>query len=300
MSLHPSRMTANRLIRERFTRHMPTSYCAGCGHGIVLNAFTHALDYMNLRPTDVVAVSGIGCSGWVSSPHLRADTIHTTHGRAIPVAIGVKVFNPKLNVFVFTGDGDGSGIGGNHLIHAARRNIDIMVILLNNNIYGMTGGQVSPATPQWAKTATTWENPEHPFDLAKLVEGAGATYVARWTTAHPRQLANSIAEAYLKRGFSFIEVLSQCPTQYGRRNRPANPFEMLQELKTTTTRNPEKEPEKIPLGVFVRKDPKNPSFLQAMTEIKERYIQQRDEAEEPLKIKTKKSVLRRENYENRD
>lgn len=198
---------------------------------------------------DVVAVSGIGCSGWVSSPHLRFDTLHTTHGRALAYATGAKLYNPKLQVFLFLGDGDGAGIGGNHLIHAARRNIDLNVLFLNNSIYGMTGGQVAPTTPQGARTSTTTAgNPEFPFDVSELVKAAGATYVARWTSYHSRQLTKSIIEAFGNRGFSFIEVLGQCPVQYGRRNPPTDPWEMITELKQSTSLKP--TPGKIQLGVL--------------------------------------------------
>ena len=270
-----SREISNRRLRERYTRYMPTTFCPGCGHGIVLRTFVYVLASFQFNPNSVLAVSGIGCSGWISSPYLKVDTLHTTHGRAIPAAIGAKVHNPKLNVFVFTGDGDGAGIGGNHLIHAARRNVDIVVILLNNNIYGMTGGQVSPTTPVGALTSTTvGGNPEHPFDLVKLVEGAGATYVARWTVYHTKRLAKSIVAGFLNRGFSFIEVLSPCPTQFGRRNQLKKSSDMFIELKNSTTVVPKKEPEKIPLGVFVHKYEK--AFTQIIREMKEQYIKQQE------------------------
>jgi pyruvate/2-oxoacid:ferredoxin oxidoreductase beta subunit len=190
------------------------AFCPGCGNGIILNCFVRAVDDLSLNVNDMLCVSGIGCSSWIPSPHFRGDTLHTTHGRALAFATGAKVFNPALKTVVFTGDGDGAGIGGNHLIHAARRNIGITCILVNNFNYAMTGGQIAPTTFHDSKTVTSpYGNPEQPFDIAKLVAAAGATYVAKWTTNHVLELTRSIKEAMRNPGFSFIEVLSQCPTQ---------------------------------------------------------------------------------------
>jgi len=202
--------------RERYLRHLPTSFCRGCGNGIILNCFARAVDHLIerglLRHRDLLCVSGIGCSAWIPSPHFKADTLHTTHGRAIAFATGAKVMNPQLHVAVFTGDGDGAAIGGNHLIHAARRNIPMAVFLVNNMLYGMTGGQSAPTTPTGERTTTSPSHPEPPFDLCRLVLGAGATYVARWTTYHVNDLTASMEEALIHPGFAFIEILSQCPT----------------------------------------------------------------------------------------
>ncbi len=165
-----------------------------------------------LRQRDLLCVSGIGCSAWIPSPYFKGDTLHTTHGRAIAFATGAKIMNPKLDVVVFTGDGDGAAIGGNHLIHAARRNIPLKVILVNNMIYGMTGGQSAPTTPMGVRSSTYQRHPEHAFDLCRLVLGAGASYVARWTTYHIDDVIASIQEALLHPGFAFIEIVSQCPT----------------------------------------------------------------------------------------
>jgi len=184
---------------------------------MILNAFVRAVDELQIPQDKILCVSGIGCSAWIPSPNFRGDTLHTTHGRALAFATGAKVFNSDLKTIVFTGDGDGAGIGGNHLIHAARRNIGITTILVNNMNYGMTGGQIAPTTPHGSVTETSpYGNPENPFDLAELVAAAGATYVARWTTYHIVELTRSIREALQHRGFSFIEVLSQCPTQQRR------------------------------------------------------------------------------------
>jgi len=180
---------------------------------------------------EMVFVSGIGCAAWIPSPHYDGDTLHTLHGRALAFATGVKIFNPELCVMVISGDGDLSSIGGNHLIHAARRNIDLKVICANNMIYGMTGGQVASTTPKGSTTSTTQEgNPYRPFDLCKLVEAAGGTYVARYSVTQPISLIGSIKKALLHVGFSFIDVLSPCPTQYGRRNRIDRPEDMIQDL----------------------------------------------------------------------
>ena len=197
---------------------MPHRFCAGCGCGTVLNVFTNAIEGIGLEPTKMVCVSGIGCSSWIPSPYFKADTLHTTHGRPIAFASGVKIMRPDLTVVVIAGDGDIAGIGGNHLIHAARRNIDLSVFMVNNMIYGMTGGQVAPTTPAGVKTTTTpHRNVEPPFHMADLVVAAGASYVARWTTYHVFPLMESMQNAMTRKGFSFIEIVSQCPENYGRR-----------------------------------------------------------------------------------
>jgi 2-oxoglutarate ferredoxin oxidoreductase subunit beta len=214
----------------RYIRHeaFPTPFCPGCGHGILLGAILRAIDELALDIEDMLFVSGIGCAGWIPSPHFAADTLHTPHGRPIAFATGAKLANPKLKVVVVGGDGDLVSIGGNHLIHAARRDIDITVICANNLIYGMTGGQVTPTTPLGARTATTpMGNRERPFDLCRLVLASGATYVARYSVYHIRPLIKAIKKALKHKGFAFVEVLSICPTQYGRRNEMPNPAAML-------------------------------------------------------------------------
>ncbi|MBW2059196.1 MAG: 2-oxoacid:ferredoxin oxidoreductase subunit beta [Deltaproteobacteria bacterium] len=205
-----------------------TPFCPGCGHGILMGAILRAVDGLGLDMDRTLFVSGIGCAAWIPSPHFQADTLHTLHGRAIPFATGAKLFSPDLTVIVISGDGDLSSIGGNHLIHAARRDLDLTVICANNMIYGMTGGQVASTTPVEAVTSTTPRgNPYRPFDLCRLVEAAGATYVARFSVTQPLALIESIKRAIGNRGFSFVEVLSPCPTQFGRRNRYDQPAEMI-------------------------------------------------------------------------
>jgi 2-oxoglutarate ferredoxin oxidoreductase subunit beta len=198
---------------------LPHIWCPECGIGIAVSCFTAALTRAGLDPDFVSVVSGIGCTGRVAG-YVKLDSFHTTHGRAIPFATGLKMANPDLKVVVFSGDGDLASIGGNHLIHAARRNVDMTVICVNNFNYAMTGGQVGPTTPVSALASTTpYGNYELPFNLPHLAAGSGAVYVARWTTLHVRRLINAFEEALTKKGFSFVEVISACPTLYTRRNK---------------------------------------------------------------------------------
>lgn len=206
---------------EPFLRmdRMPSIWCPGCGIGTTVNCFTRALTACGLDLDQTAIVSGIGCTGRVAG-YLNLDSFHTTHGRAIPFATGLKLGNPDLKVVVYSGDGDLTAIGGNHFIHAARRNIDMTVVCVNNLTYGMTGGQVTPTTPEPAVASTTpYGAFEHPFNLPYLADSCGAVYVARWTTYHVRQMAKAMREALNKRGFSFVEIISPCPTLYARRNR---------------------------------------------------------------------------------
>ncbi len=201
------------------TERLPHIWCPGCGIGTVVSCMLKAIKDSGLPLDKFCIVSGIGCTGRAPG-YLKFDTYHTTHGRAIPFATGLKLANPELNVVIISGDGDLFAIGGNHLIHAARRNIDMTVICVNNFNYGMTGGQVGPTTPIGGRTTTSpYGNFEYPFNLCWVTAACGAVYVARWTTAHPLQLVKSIKEAILKKGFTFVEVISQCPTCYGRRNK---------------------------------------------------------------------------------
>jgi 2-oxoglutarate ferredoxin oxidoreductase subunit beta len=237
---------------------MPHIWCSGCGNGIILNCFVHALDEMQMNLDELVVVSGIGCIGRIAG-YINVDSFHTTHGRPIAFATGVKLANPKLEVVVISGDGDLFAIGGNHFIHAARRNIGIKVICANNFNYGMTGGQQGPTTPLEASTATTpYGNIEHPFNLVHLAAASGATYVARWTTLHVRQLTQSIKKMLQKEGFCFIEVVSPCPEIFGRRNRMRSGLEMMKWFeKASVVENfsdpakAEITPEKIVIGEFV-------------------------------------------------
>jgi 2-oxoglutarate ferredoxin oxidoreductase subunit beta len=203
-------------IREKYLEMnmYPSIFCTGCGIGNVLNYSLRALDAEHIDLDRTVFVSGIGCSSRLPG-YIDADGLHTTHGRAIAFATGIKTADPDLTVVIFTGDGDAAGIGGNHLIHAARRNVDLTVICVNNFNYGMTGGQVSPTSPVTAKTTTTpYGNVEIPFDLCSLVMGAGASYVSRWTLGYPYETVKAVREGLRNKGFSFIEMLVPCPTGY--------------------------------------------------------------------------------------
>ncbi len=214
---------------EEFLRmdRMPHIWCSGCGIGVVVTSFIEALQKSGLDPNKVCIVSGIGCTGRVAG-YVRLDSFHTTHGRPIPFATGLKLANPELKVVVFSGDGDIVGIGGNHFIHAARRNMDLVVICVNNFNYAMTGGQVAATSPIGANLSTApYGNFEYPFNLPLLAEACGATYVARWTCLHIRRVTKSIQEALQKRGFSFIEVITPCVTLYARRNRLGDGLNLL-------------------------------------------------------------------------
>ena len=211
-------------LREK---NMPHIWCTGCGHGIVLHAILSAVDSLGLDRDKVAFVSGIGCSSRATG-YVDFNTLHTTHGRAIAFATGVKLANPELTVIVATGDGDASAIGGNHLIHAARRNIDITTIVFNNNIYGMTSGQASPTTPTGAiGTTAPYGNIERPFDISKLSEAAGATYVARGTAYNAKALPALIEKAISNKGFSLVETIVQCPIYYGKMNKMGTAVDML-------------------------------------------------------------------------
>lgn len=221
---------------EQFLRvdRMPHIWCPGCGIGTTVNCFSRALLDSNIDLKSLAIVSGIGCTGRVAG-YVNLDSFHTTHGRAIPFATGLKLANPKLSVVVYSGDGDLFAIGGNHLIHAARRNLDLKVVCVNNLIYAMTGGQTAPTTPGSVITSTSPYGTFDPaFNLPALVEAAGAVYVARWTTFHVRQLARSMEEMMKKKGFCFIEVISPCPTLYQRRNKMGDGLDTMKRYKDTS------------------------------------------------------------------
>ena len=210
---------------------IPHIWCPGCGIGTAFSSCLSAIKATGLPYNQFTMVSGIGCSGR-GAGYIKLDSFHTTHGRAIPFASGIKMAKPELKVIVFSGDGDLFAIGGNHFIHAARRNMDLTVICVNNLTYGMTGGQVAATTPNMAKSTTTpLGNPDAPFNLPLLAYASGASYVARWTILHTRDLTTAINEALVRKGFSFIEVLSPCPINYGRRNKekPIDTLKLYQE-----------------------------------------------------------------------
>jgi len=218
---------------EPFLRidRMPHIWCPGCGIGTTVNCFARALVQSKLPLDKVAIVSGIGCTGRVAG-YVRLDSFHTTHGRAIPFATGLKLANPDLTVVVYSGDGDLFAIGGNHFIHAARRNVDLKIICVNNFIYGMTGGQVAPTTPLDAiATTTPYGSFERPFNLPFLAESSGAVYVARWTAYHVRFIAHSMTEMFSKKGFCFLEIIAPCPTLFQRRNHLGDGLETMKYYK---------------------------------------------------------------------
>ncbi|QQY80647.1 2-oxoglutarate ferredoxin oxidoreductase beta subunit [Keratinibaculum paraultunense] len=220
------------LINKYFrTESLPHIWCPGCGNGIITRAIVKAIDNLNLKQDDVCIVSGIGCSSRASG-YLDFNTVHTTHGRALAFATGIKFANPNLHVIVITGDGDCAAIGGNHLIHAARRNIDLTTVVFNNNIYGMTGGQYSPTTPTGDKgTTAPYGNIDANFDLCELAKAAGATYVSRSTVYSANMIIKQVEEGIKNKGFSFIEAISICPTYYGRKNKKGDAVDMMKYLK---------------------------------------------------------------------
>ncbi|ABW19113.1 2-oxoacid:ferredoxin oxidoreductase subunit beta [Alkaliphilus oremlandii] len=237
---------ASELIRNNLRMdRLPHIWCPGCGHGIIMRSLAMAIENLNLDKDKVCVVSGIGCSSR-SSGYMDFNTLHTTHGRALAFATGIKLANPELEVIVITGDGDCSAIGGNHLIHASRRNIGITTIVFNNNIYGMTGGQYSPTTPsQDYGTTAPYGNIDKPFDICKLADAAGATYIARGTAYHANQLIKLIEKAIENKGFSLVDAISVCPTYYGRKNKKGSAVDMLKDLKEATL--DVKAAEKLPM-----------------------------------------------------
>ena len=266
------------------TDRMPHIWCPGCGIGTTVNCFTRALENSKVNLDKVAIVSGIGCTGRVAG-YAAMDSFHTTHGRAIPFATGLKLANPELQVVVYSGDGDLFAIGGNHFIHAARRNMDLKVICVNNMIYAMTGGQTAPTTPVTAVSSTAPYGVSEPtFNLVALAEAAGASYVARWTTYHVKQLARSMQEILSRKGFCFIEVLSPCPTLYQRRNKMGDGLDAMKDYKAkskirngapTTECELSKEGE-IVVGKFV--DRERPDYLEVLKaqlhqSLGERYIE---------------------------
>ncbi len=223
--------TSDLIYKYMRPEHLPHIWCPGCGNGIVMHAVAQAMENCNLDRDKTVIVSGIGCSSRAAG-YMDCNTIHTTHGRAIAFATGIKFSRPELNVIVITGDGDATAIGGNHLIHAARRNVGITVICVNNNIYGMTGGQYSPTTPTGDYgTTAPYGNLDRNFKISELVVTAGATYSGRGTVYHVPQLIKLIEGALRHDGFSFVEARSICPTYYGRKNKKGGAVEMMQYLR---------------------------------------------------------------------
>ena len=249
------------------SERLPHIWCAGCGIGTVFSSVIAAVQKSGYDPDKTAVVSGIGCTARMAG-YIRLDSFHTTHGRAIAFATGLKLARPEIKVLVVSGDGDLLAIGGNHFIHAARRNIDITVICVNNLNYGMTGGQLAPSTPFGAKTTSSVSGcPEEPFNFCYLASACGSVYVARWTTLHTRRITNSITEAMQKRGFTFVEILTPCPTSFGRRNKMGTALDTLKFYHERSVILNDIDPKDAPLdfgskivvGKFVDKE--RPTFI---------------------------------------
>jgi 2-oxoglutarate ferredoxin oxidoreductase subunit beta len=249
---------------HKYLRHdkkFPHVWCPGCGNGIVLGALIRAIDRLGFSKDEVVLVSGIGCSGRLPV-YVDFNTLHTTHGRALTFATGIKLAKPALNVIVVMGDGDATAIGGNHFIHAARRNLDLTAIIINNSIYGMTGGQYSPTTPYGSRATTApYRNIEHAFSIAELAVTAGAVFVGRGTVYHARLLDQLIEKAIVKRGFGVVEIISHCHTQYGRRNEMGDAVAMMTwqkehgvRIEQAETMSKEELQDKFTVGVLVDRE----------------------------------------------
>lgn len=249
---------------HKYLRHdkkFPHMWCPGCGNGIMLGALVRAIDRVGYEKDDIVLISGIGCSGRLPV-YVDFNTLHTTHGRALTFATGVKLAKPRLKVIVVMGDGDAVAIGGNHFIHAARRNIDLTAIIVNNNTYGMTGGQYSPTTPFGMRTTTSpYTHIEHSFMISELAVTAGAAFVARGTVYHAKMLDTLLEKGLRKQGFAVVEVISHCHTQYGKLNKLGGAVEMLQWQKEhavmvdkAAEMSPDQLRDKFPIGVLVDRD----------------------------------------------
>lgn len=251
----------------RHHKRFPHVWCAGCGIGIVMGSILRAVQKLELARDDVAVVSGIGCSGRMPV-YMDFNTLHTTHGRALAFATGLKLARPEMEVIVVMGDGDALAIGGNHFIHAARRNIGLTSIVINNSIYGMTGGQSSPTTPQNAYSATApYGHIEQSFPICELAMASGAAYVARGTVYHVTELDKLIESAMRKKGFALVEVMSYCPTTYGRLNKLPSAVEMMRDLKERSVSKAvadkpgtELAPNAIVRGVF--RDEDKPEFTE--------------------------------------
>jgi 2-oxoglutarate/2-oxoacid ferredoxin oxidoreductase subunit beta len=245
----------------RHTKKFPNVWCSGCGIGIVMAALIRAIDRMGLNKNDIAVVSGIGCTGRMPV-YLDFNTMHTTHGRALAFATGLKLAQPGLNVIVVMGDGDALAIGGNHFIHSARRNIDLTAIVVNNSIYGMTGGQYSPTTPMSHRASTApYGNVEQPMPICDLAIAAGASFVARSTVYHALEMDRFMEQAIRKQGFSLLEAVSYCHTTYGRINKLGTAVDMMRMLKERSITqsaaeklSPDERMDKIVRGILCNLD----------------------------------------------
>jgi 2-oxoglutarate ferredoxin oxidoreductase subunit beta len=266
-----------KLVHEylRHDKKFPHVWCPGCGNGVILGALIRAIDRLGLEKDEIVLASGIGCSGRLPV-YADFNTLHTTHGRCLTFATGVKLANPALNVITVMGDGDATAIGGNHFIHAARRNLDLTAIIINNQIYGMTGGQFSPTTPYGSRASTAgYGHIEHAFSIAELAVTAGASFVARATVYHAILIEDMIKKSIENGGFGVVEVISNCHIQYGRRNNMSDPVAMIQWMKehaVTVEKASKMSPEELKgrFTVGVLADEKKPVYTEEYEKIRER------------------------------
>jgi len=272
---------SSQLVQQYYrSDKLPHIWCPGCGHGILMRAVSQAIDNLKLDKDKVCIVSGIGCSSRAPG-YMDFNTLHTTHGRALAFATGVKMSKPELEVMVVTGDGDATAIGGNHLIHAARRNINITTIVFNNNIYGMTGGQYSPTTPTGELgTTAPYGNIDKSFDIPNLAAAAGATYVARGTAYHAQQLIKLVENGILNKGFSLIEAMSICPTYYARKNKKGTSVEVMKwqkehavDIKVAQKLSSEQLEGKFLIGEF--KNDTEPEYTEEYQKIIDRFMKER-------------------------
>jgi len=272
---------SNLVYKYMRPEHLPQMWCPGCGNGIIMRDVAQAIENLGLSRNNTVIVSGIGCSSRAAG-YLDFNTIHTSHGRAIAFATGIKLANPSLEVIVIAGDGDISAIGGNHLIHAARRNIGLTVVVMNNNIYGMTGGQYSPTTPTGAfGTTAPYGNIDRSFDIAGLAYGAGASYAARGSAYHVQQTISLIQEGIRHKGFSIIDVVSVCPTYYGRKNKKGDAVQMLKwqrdnavTMEQAAKMTDEELKDKLVIGLLHQTS--YPEFTYAYDQLIERLYRERE------------------------
>jgi len=282
-------MIEDRPLIYKYLRHdkkFPHVWCGGCGIGILLGSLIRAIDRLEYTKDEIVLISGIGCSGRLPV-YVDFNTLHTTHGRALTFATGVKLAKPEMKIIVIMGDGDATAIGGNHFIHAARRNLDLTAIIVNNNIYGMTGGQFSPTTPYGQRATTAiYGSVEHSFDIAHLAVSAGAVFAARGTVYHVRQLDGLIEKALQKNGFSVVEIISQCHTHFGRLNKLGNQIDMMKwqrdnavPVEKARKMSPEEMEGKFEIGILV--DREAPNYL-------EEYEKVRQKAKEALSLQLAK------------
>ena len=285
------------IVRKEYLRHgkkFPHVWCPGCGNGIIMGALLRAIHRTGLEKDEVVLASGIGCSGRMPT-YIDFNTLHTTHGRALTFSTGIKLARPELTVLTVMGDGDATAIGGNHFIHAARRNLDMTAIIINNSTYGMTGGQYSPTTPFGSNSTTSvYGHVEHAFSIAELAVTAGASFVARSTVYHATHMEDMIRQAIAKKGFSVMEVISNCHVQHGRRNKLGGAVEMILGFKEREVRvekaasmNPEELEDKITIGVLTDVD------KPISTEQYQRVINDAREKAEKIAREKEKNGIRR-------